>query len=108
MMNMAVSRFLQQHTKFISILEGGYPSLHSGGGANNIHTSKAAEGKVAGASNTEGGRLGLLKDNLKLKSENLKSSLLNYIYNPPQQHVSHTHRNSKQYKGTGDVFCLEE
>ena len=29
-MNMAVSRFLQQHTKFISILEGGYPSLHSG------------------------------------------------------------------------------
>ena len=28
-MNMAVSRFLQQHTKFISILEGGYPSLHS-------------------------------------------------------------------------------
>ncbi|XP_023337797.1 TBC1 domain family member 23 [Eurytemora carolleeae] len=103
-MNMAVSRFLQQHTKFTSILEGGFPSLHSN--TSSIQT-KAPEEKTGGGKPGEPGKLGLLKDNLKTKSENIKSSLLNYIYNP-QPHVSHIHRNSKQYKGTGDVFCLDE
>jgi len=103
-MNMAVSRFLQQHTKFISILEGGYPSLHSDNPV--VETKSRIESPSASKTN-ESGKLGLLKDNLKLKSESLKSSLLNYIYNP-QPHVSHTHRNSRQYKRTGDVFCLDE
>jgi len=104
-MTMAVSRFLQQHTKFISILEGGYSSLHS---SDTKLESKSVEGGFASAESSEPGKLGLLRGNLKNKSESIKSSLLNYIYNPPQQHVSHTKKSGKTYKGTGDVFCLEE
>eukprot|EP00088_Acartia_fossae_P047556 TRINITY_DN5156_c0_g1_i6.p1 TRINITY_DN5156_c0_g1~~TRINITY_DN5156_c0_g1_i6.p1 ORF type:complete len:637 (+),score=133.37 TRINITY_DN5156_c0_g1_i6:49-1959(+) len=124
-MNMAVSRFLQQHTKFISILEGGYPSLHSGGIQSDskclVKTESTAVGGGGGSSSGEtsslqspepgSGRLDQIKVNLKSKSEVLKSSLLNYIYSPQSSSSEKKpapRKKSTGYKGTGDVFSLED
>lgn len=113
-MNMAVSRFLQQHTKFISLLEGGYLSLHSGNSAINANSQclvKSESGSRESVSSPEHGRLDLFKVNLKSKSENLKSSLFNY-FNSPTASTSNAKpvakRKGSGYKGTGDVFTLED
>jgi len=107
-MMMAVSRFLQKHSKYISVLVGGYPSFHqqpSGGDDDEIEEQRKAE-------EPSPNRLDSLKTNLKLKSSNLKESLINYIYNPSQdrepKHIDYNKRGSKLYKNTGDVFCLED
>lgn len=114
-MNMAVSRFLQQHTKFISILEGGYPSLNSGSIVNekNLVKSESESNTASSAGSPEPGKLHLIKGNLKSKSESLKSSLLNYIYSPQSstsKPAPAVRKKSKGtgYKGTGDIFTLED
>ena len=59
-------------------------------------------------------KLDSIKSSLKMKSANLKDSLINYIYNPgnnppPEpKHIDFTKRGSKLYKNTGDVFCLDD
>jgi hypothetical protein len=62
-------------------------------------------------SSPEHGKLDLFKVNLKSKSENLKSSLFNY-FNSPTASTSNAKpvakRKGSGYKGTGDVFTLED
>ena len=112
-MMMAVARFLQKHTKFISVLEGGYHSFH--------HQDSPSPGSSQNndSSNTDTtdpspNKLSSIKENLKKKSVNIKDSLINYIYNPsagpaPEpKHIDFTKRGSKLYKNTGDVFCLDD
>ena len=100
-MMMAVSRFLQKHSKYISVLVGGYPSFHQ-------QPETPPESTDTEPSPT---KLDSLKTNLRTKSINMKESLLNFIYTPggpPQGHVEYNKRSSKLYKGTGDVFSMEE
>ena len=110
-MMMAVARFLQKHTKFISVLVGGYPSFHQD--ANSSSHSKISETDES-SSEASPNKLNSITTSIKLKSSNLKSSLINYIYNPNNQpapepkHIDFTKRGSKLYKNTGDVFCLDD
>ena len=59
-------------------------------------------------------KLDSIKSSLKMKSANLKDSLINYIYNPSNnpppepKHIDFNKRGSKLYKNTGDVFCLDD
>merc|ERR1719369_273428 len=102
---MAVSRFLQKHSKFISVLVGGYPSFHQ------EPQSPVRNGSADPVPEPSPNKLDSIKTNLKLKSANLKDSLINYIYNPGSQepkHIDYNKRGSKLYKNTGDVFCLED
>ena len=108
-MMMAVSRFLQKHTNFISVLVGGYPSFHQ----ETTEPVKDDENNLADAAASPN-KLNTIKDNFKKKSANLKDSLFNYIYNPSNnpppepKHIDFTKRGAKLYKNTGDVFCLED
>ena len=100
-MMMAVSRFLQKHSKYISVLVGGYPSFHQ-------QPETPPESTDTEPSPT---KLDSLKTNLRTKSNNMKESLLSFIYapgGPPQGHVEYNKKSSKLYKGTGDVFSMEE
>jgi len=104
-MMMAVSRFLQQHSKFISVLVGGYPSFHQ------EPQAPIQNGSKDPLPTPSPNKLDSIKTNLKMKSANLKDSLINYIYNPSGQepkHIEYNKRGSKLYKNTGDVFCLED
>jgi len=103
-MMMAVSRFLQKHSKFISVLVGGYPSFHQG-------PQPEENGSKELVPDSSPNKLDSIKTNLKMKSANLKDSLMTYIYNPNNQepkHIDYSKRGSKLYKNTGDVFCLED
>ena len=108
-MMMAVSRFLQKHTNFISVLVGGYPSFHQ----DIKEPEKDVENNEEEAAASPN-KLNTIKDNFKKKSANLKDSLINYIYNPgnnppPEpKHIDFNKRGSKLYKNTGDVFCLDD
>jgi len=105
-MMMAVSRFLQKHSKFISVLVGGYPSFHQ-----EPQSPVRNNGSDDPVPEPSPNKLDSIKTNLKLKSANLKDSLINYIYNPGSQepkHIDYNKRGSKLYKNTGDVFCLED
>lgn len=110
-MMMAVARFLQKHTKFISILLGGYPSFHQ----ETTPTTKTQSDQetTEEVSDASPNKLNSIKSSLKQKSVNLKDSLINYIYNPNNQpppepkHIDYTKRGSKLYKNAGDVFSLE-
>ena len=119
-MMMAVSRFLQKHSKFISVLVGGYPSFHQ------EPSQPVPNGSKEPVPEPSPNKLDNIKTNLKMKSANLKDSLINYIYNPSTQepkHIDYSKRGSKLYKNTGrilnwrthifelltgDVFCLED
>jgi len=99
-MMMAVSRFLQKHSKFISVLVGGYPSFHQ-------DPQPEENGSKELALEPSPNKLDSIKTNLKTKS----ASLMTYIYNPSNQetkHIDYSKRGSKLYKNTGDVFCLED
>jgi len=103
-MMMAVSRFLQKHSKFISVLVGGYPSFHQ-------DPQPEENGSKELALEPSPNKLDSIKTNLKTKSASLKDSLMTYIYNPSNQetkHIDYSKRGSKLYKNTGDVFCLED
>ena len=105
-MMMAVSRFLQKHSKYISVLVGGYPSFHQQPENGDISSSSSVP-----LPEPSPNKLDNLKTNLKAKTANMKESLLNYMYNPGQaepRHVEYTKRGSKLYKGTGDVFSMED
>lgn len=110
-MMMAVSRFLKQHTKYISVLTEGYPGLQKSDPTQQQH--QQGEGDDVTPENT---KINEFKSNIKSRSASIKSSLLNYIYNPAapetrknsQEHVSQPRKGSKLYKNTGDVFCMEE
>merc|ERR1719369_711075 len=79
---MAVSRFLQKHSKFISVLVGGYPSFHQEPQpVQNVSKESIPEPSP--------NKLDSIKTNLKMKSANLKDSLINYIYNPGNQEIKH-------------------
>ena len=111
-MMMAVSRFLQKHTKFISVLEGGYSSFHQESPRTTAtNVSNSSDSNIEPSPN----KLTSIKTSLKQKSANIKDSLINYIYNPgssehkPEpKHIDFTKRGSKLYKNTGDVFCLDD
>jgi len=98
-MMMAVSRFLQKHSKYISVLVGGYPSFHQAPPATPQATAAPSPNK-----------LDSLKSNLRTKSASMKESLMSFIYTPggPPGHVEYNKRGSKLYKGTGDVFSIED
>ena len=98
-MMMAVSRFLQKHSKYISVLVGGYPSFHQAPPATPQATAAPSPNK-----------LDSLKSNLRTKSASMKESLMSFIYTPggPPGHVEYNKRSSKLYKGTGDVFSIED
>ena len=108
-MMMAVSRFLQKHTNFISVLVGGYPSFHQDTRDVERDSENNEEEPTASPN-----KLNTIKDNFKKKSANLKDSFINYIYspgnNPPPEpkHIDFNKRGSKLYKNTGDVFCLDD
>lgn len=113
-MMMAVARFLQKHTKYISVLVEGYPSFHqeqtsSSSSKNTDHQESESSGDPS-----PNNKLDSIKSSLKMKSANLKDGLLSYIYNPgnnppPEpKHIDFTKRGSKLYKNTGDVFCLDD
>ena len=111
-------RFLQRHTKFISVLVGGYPSFHptdSSKAAAKTAAKDSEQDTAEAASDPSPNKLDTIKTSLKQKSANLKDSLINYIYNPSNgqpppepKHIDFTKRGSKLYKNTGDVFCLED
>jgi len=111
-MMMAVARFLQKHTKFISVLLGGYPSFHQETTSQSKTISD--QEKTEEISDASPNKLNSIKSSLKQKSVNLKDSLINYIYNPNNQpppepkHIDYTKRGSKLYKNAGDVFSLED
>ena len=99
-MMMAVSRFLQQHSKFISVLVGGYPSFHQ------EPQAPIQNGSKDPLPTPSPNKLDSIKTNLKMKSANLKDSLINYIYNPSGQepkHIEYNKRGSKLYKNTGYI-----
>jgi len=107
-MMMAVSRFLKQHTKYISVLTEGYPGLQKSDPTQQQHQRGDPEETMP-----DHNRIHEFKSNFKSKSASIKSSLFNYIYNPSprppsQEHVSQPRKGSKLYKNTGDVFCMEE
>jgi hypothetical protein len=107
-MMMAVSRFLQKHSKYISVLVGGYPAFH-----HQPEDGAATDNSSSALSDPSPNKLDNLKTNLRTKSANMKESLLNFIYNPataaaPTGHVEYTKRGSKLYKGTGDVFSMAD
>lgn len=91
------------------MLVGGYPSFHQQPGGESSEGEQREERKVEDASPN---KLDSIKNNFKLKSANLKESLINYIYNPnlekEPKHIDFNKRGSKLYKNTGDVFCLED
>ena len=100
-MMMAVSRFLQKHSKFIFVLVGGYPSFHK------EPSQPVQNGSKEPVSDPSPNKLDNIKTNLKMKSANLKDSLINYIYNPSTQepkHIDYSKRGSKLYKNTGKCF----
>jgi len=106
-MLMAVSRLLQQNTKYISVLAGGYPAFQPAAPATPAPAPQPS-------APSDPSRLDNLKSNIKHRSAGLKESLLQYITSPGGQqqeqprHVEHSKRGSKLYKGTADVFCLED
>ena len=112
------ARFLQRHTKFISVLVGGYPSFHptdSSAAAAKTAAKESEQETAESGSDPSPNKLDTIKTSLKQKSANLKDSLINYIYNPSSgqqppepKHIDFTKRGSKLYKNTGDVFCLED
>lgn len=113
-MMMAVSRFLQKHSKYISVLVGGYPSFQQPTPTDPKELRANQPCAETGGSGQEASpnKLAELRTNLRTKSANMKESLLNFIYNPGQgsepRHVEYNKRGSKLYKGTGDVFSMEE
>ena len=103
-MMMAVSRFLQKHSKFISVLVGGYPSFHQ-----EPQSPVRNNGSDDPVPEPSPNKLDSIKTNLKLKSVNLKDSLINYIYNPGSQepkHIDYNKRGSKLYKNTGKIIFV--
>ena len=113
-MMMAVARFLQKHTKFISVLVGGYPSFHQESSKTSPRQQSSVDQPLDGSNDPSPNKLNIIRSSLKQKSANLRDSLVNYIYNPgnnppPEpKHIDYAKRGSKLYKNTGDVFSLDD
>lgn len=128
--HMVVASFLQKHTQFVSMVTGGYNSIHEYFGENvnsclqdhnsykclvcnpnpgltpieNLKTTQSVDllGKISAA--------------MKLKSAEVKGKLFDYIVNPNNsnntpvigKHVSSNDKNSQIYRNVTPVFSIDD
>lgn len=127
--HMVVASFLQKHTQYVSLLTGGYITIHNYFSDNlseylqdhnphacivcspNTSSFKLSETTVkSGQSNDLFGKISAA---MKSKSAEVKGKLFDYIVNPnsspvQERHVSSSDKMGKRYRNVAPVFSIDD
>ncbi|XP_017775645.1 PREDICTED: TBC1 domain family member 23 [Nicrophorus vespilloides] len=125
---MVVASFLQKHTQYVSILTGGFISLHDYFGnqcGDYLQDHVSSQCMVCGPLMTAGksGKqtnrgqsndlFGKISAAMKNKSAEVKGMLFEYIVNPnnspvQERHVSSSDKQGKRYRNVAPVFSIDD
>lgn len=128
--HMVIASFLQKHTQYVSMLAGGYKAIHDYFGdevANGLQDHNPQYCVMCASSYVKttipddnvkptSDLLGKLSAAMKIKSQEVKGKLLDYIVNPnantiPAQidkHANSTDKNGKRYRNVAPVFSIDD
>ncbi|XP_060531576.1 TBC1 domain family member 23 isoform X1 [Cylas formicarius] len=129
--HMVVASFLQKHTKYVSLLTGGYIALHEYFAINTTyfnsiqdHNPKLcivcaptfnvrSQMQINSKSQQSSDLLGKISAAMKSKSAEVTGKLMDYIVNPnnspvQERHVSSNDRIGKRYRDVAPVFSIDD